>query len=516
MPNNPEGNRDFEIRFGRAATSKKLAVVPTTGIVQVTTTTAVAAIANITASAADLAKASVVITCCRRHRRQRQRHQVNTVSHNTRVCRRGLPAEPESTANRSLELIKRTPEKAPPTDEDVSGWLHQANMVANELVSTEENYVEVLRVLNENFLIPLKSWAEDMENGVEGAGGAALSSGGGSSRQTGAVTCVSSAEVQQMIGGVDGLLMIHTELLEKLRAARDSQRAEGEAGHAALCEALGKELEDAANGGMEYYKVHIPGYEKMRETALKLRAERSQYRFAVEMLERVPPAQSLGALLINTVTRLPRYMLLCREIIKNLEKLEEAERAGISVPNQAGVLGQATDQVTAAFEAVRDVTSTTNERIAQAERKQQAHTLCQTLGVPNVPSREYIQESSTMQKLRRAKGFFGGKNSLNRSERTTYLFTDSVVVTKGNKKSDTYIFMLKDLIVVSDEVVYGDATGLRECWHLTPIDRVLTGIGMDTQLFTDDDMDRSFVVSRGEEGGKGERGGNAGGGCMRH
>jgi len=28
MPNNPEGNRDFEIRFGRAATSKKLDKVP--------------------------------------------------------------------------------------------------------------------------------------------------------------------------------------------------------------------------------------------------------------------------------------------------------------------------------------------------------------------------------------------------------------------------------------------------------------------------------------------------------
>ena len=422
--------------------------------------------------------------------------------------------EPGTRSHRDLK-ITRAPEKPPPANEEVSGWLAQVHMVANEVVSTEENYVEVLRVLNEHFLIPIKSWAEDQEKGVGGAsaGGAALSHGGGSGRHSAALTGVSSDEVQQMIGGVDELLRIHTDLLEKLKAARDSDRAEGEAGYAALCEAVGKELEDSATGGLEYYMTHIPGYEKMRETCIKLREERSQFRFALEMLERVPPAQQLGSLLINTVTRLPRYMLLCREMIKYLGKLEEAERAGVSVPNQAGVLRQATDQVNAAFEAIRDVTSSTNEHMAQLERCQRADAISKTLGMPSEPSREHIQESSTITKLRVAKAFFGGKKSLDRSERTTYLFSDSVVVTKGAKKNGTYVFTLKDIVVVSDEMVYSYQTGVRQCWHLTPVDRVLAAVGIDQTLLTDNDTATSFMVSRGV--GKGrtmEGGGREGGG----
>ena len=63
---------------------------------------------------------------------------------------------------------------------------------------------------------------------------------------------------------------------------------------------------------------------------------------------------------------------------------------------------QATNQVQEAFEAIRDVTSSTNEKIAVAERKQKASTVCDTLGIEQDQTREFIMESSTMSKLRRS------------------------------------------------------------------------------------------------------------------
>jgi len=367
-------------------------------------------------------------------------------------------------------------------------WMKQAREACLELVSTEQNYVEVLRVINVNFRKPLERWVAHSEKELDGA---ASASGSGRSMQSDPM--VTGDEVAQMFGQVELAYKMHQDFLTELIEARDKAFSEGPVENmedyelcAALAESLGAKLEVFALGksaqgtpnsyNLNCYKVHIPEYEKMRTLTIQLREERPQLQFAMEMLERVDPAQKLGSLLINTVTRLPRYILLCREVLKNLQKLEEAERAHkeglcqLDLPFQADQLEQATNQMTDAFEAVRSVTSNTNKMMALAERKQTAISICEKLGVEQDPHREFIMESSDMIKLRRAKSLFGGgRNSLNRSNRTAYLFTDSVLVTKGTKKGETYVFKYTDLILISADDVYSSEVGLRECWHLTGV-----------------------------------------------
>ena len=78
--------------------------------------------------------------------------------------------------------------------------------------------------------------------------------------------------------------------------------------------------EREARPGLTTSRVHGRG--PLNPTAWKLSAfgalPRSSHRSPVHPPN---PPQNMASLLINSVTRLPRYMLLCREILKNLEKV---------------------------------------------------------------------------------------------------------------------------------------------------------------------------------------------------
>ena len=44
----------------------------------------------------------------------------------------------------------------------------------------------------------------------------------------------------------------------------------------------------------------------------------------------------------------------------------------------------------------------------------------------------------------------------------------------------SYVFNLADLLIVTeDEIWGGQEIGKRDCWHVTPLDRVLTAIEVD-------------------------------------
>lgn len=115
MPNNPEGNRDFEVRFGKAATSTKFTSLPETGIIQ-----------------------------------------VNTLNDNTRVVRRGAPPAAGEAVAPAATVASNVIQVAAPSVEDVRKAVDKLNHACNELVDTEKSYVAVLEMTVNRFVLPLK------------------------------------------------------------------------------------------------------------------------------------------------------------------------------------------------------------------------------------------------------------------------------------------------------------------------------------------------------------------------
>ena len=99
----------------------------------------------------------------------------------------------------------------------------------------------------------------------------------------------------------------------------------------------------------------------------------------------------------------------------------------------------ATEQVTKACQAIRDVTAAANENMTQHEMGVKAAELCHGMGVEMEDSRKFIMEAEGLTKLSRARSMFGSGRALARSERKVYLMSDCVLVSKGSRRGDTYV-----------------------------------------------------------------------------
>ena len=172
----------------------------------------------------------------------------------------------------------------------------QRDAACNELVSTEEAYVETLQTVVTVFLEPLRKWAAE-----EGDASAAAGRSGG----------VTSDEVRVLFGQVETLLEVNSSLLKELKICQES---DGDlAGNLALKMAMW------AGGPLRMYAPHVAKFPAVCALLTRLLEKRPRFKAAVRVLELQPACKglTLQALLVNTVQRLPRYTLLLKEMIKH-------------------------------------------------------------------------------------------------------------------------------------------------------------------------------------------------------
>ena len=173
---------------------------------------------------------------------------------------------------------------------------NQRDAACNELVTTEEAYVETLQTVVTVFLEPLRKWAAE-----EGDASAAAGRSGG----------VTSDEVRVLFGQVETLLEVNSSLLKELKICQES---DGDlAGNLALKMAMW------AGGPLRMYAPHVAKFPAVCALLTRLLEKRPRFKAAVRVLELQPACKglTLQALLVNTVQRLPRYTLLLKEMIKH-------------------------------------------------------------------------------------------------------------------------------------------------------------------------------------------------------
>ena len=222
----------------------------------------------------------------------------------------------------------------------------QRDAACNELVSTEEAYVETLQTVVTVFLEPLRKWAAE-----EGDASAAAGRSGG----------VTSDEVRVLFGQVETLLEVNSSLLKELKICQES---DGDlAGNLALKMAMW------AGGPLRMYAPHVAKFPAVCALLTRLLEKRPRFKAAVRVLELQPACKglTLQALLVNTVQRLPRYTLLLKEMIKHTSA--DAGSAGGDVRK---TLNLALEKILAVVSGVRAAaicmppTSTHKRRLAHS------------------------------------------------------------------------------------------------------------------------------------------------------
>ena len=177
----------------------------------------------------------------------------------------------------------------------------QLNRTCDELIETESTYVSILETIVDVYLVPLRAWAKE-----------------DASKSTSAneVDSITPAEVERLFGSVETLLNINRDLLDKLRTPTGLVAPDDPAARAA---ALAKTLATAAAGPLRFYAPHVQSFTEVCALLRRLLTERPRFAAAARVLELQPRSKglSLQGLLVNTVQRLPRYVLLLRELLQH-------------------------------------------------------------------------------------------------------------------------------------------------------------------------------------------------------
>jgi len=390
MASNPPGHRDFEVRFGAHATSSKMPHGPGAGFDMI---------------------------------------QVNVLNDNTRIVRgravpEAAPAPPPAPPPRPASLPRRAapppppprpaslpaaapaPPPAPPRPASLPAPVPAAPAPAplsaaelhrkavDELRDTERGYVEDLACIVDVFLQPLVAWA---------AG-------------DGADATVD--EVREIFGGVSALRLLHeTQVLPALDAEWDRAAAAG--GPPRPDAALAKHA-----AALALYGPLLKGFAAARAKLAALGASRPHFATAVRLceLQRASKGLRLPALLIKPVQRVPRYLLLLRDIGK---------RAAAAAADDAAYDALAADAL-AAGAKLKAVLDGLDRGVDDALRRRRACALAATRWDRAdlvAPSRAALKDGA-LYKLHRKSG--GAKGAT----RHAHLLSDYFVLTEPEEPPD--------------------------------------------------------------------------------
>ena len=239
---------------------------------------------------------------------------------------------------------------------------------AREIASSEASYVQSLELLVREYLVPLRQQAQ----GIRGGGGSAGEKG--SSLPPPPV--LSAAQLQDLFLNVEEVLAFSRDL----RAKVDARMAAFD--NRTTC--VGDVFEAAAPAMAPVYERFVSGFD--RSTAVQgALAESAAYGRWEDAVAARPALRHLrlNALLIMPVQRVPRYMLLLRELLA-LTDAAHPDRAALE----------------RALAAVQRVAARANEAKRAAEARQRVAALARQLrgAVPLVrPFRVFLREGPAAQ-----------------------------------------------------------------------------------------------------------------------
>eukprot|EP01119_Soliformovum_irregulare_P013865 TRINITY_DN3727_c2_g1_i7.p1 TRINITY_DN3727_c2_g1~~TRINITY_DN3727_c2_g1_i7.p1 ORF type:complete len:1665 (-),score=740.24 TRINITY_DN3727_c2_g1_i7:2131-7125(-) len=250
----------------------------------------------------------------------------------------------------------------------------QRNLLVQELIKTEQTYIDNLNIIVKTFATPLRAAVK--ENAVPG---------------------VNTSKITVLFGEVQMILKANTDFLEKLRfKLRNWNNTTS--------------LSDVFLTSMNTFKVYAPYVNSFDKS-----------RMMYEELKKIPAFQnwiapfetklSLPSLLIMPIQRLPRYNLLLRDIIKNTW-VEHHDYKGLNE----------------ALQKMEKLTLDVNIQKGAAENKERLINIERSLdGGPEIsknPHRKFISECEVVEIV----------NSKNKIPLYIFLFTDIIIFTRPQKK----------------------------------------------------------------------------------
>eukprot|EP00727_Mastigamoeba_balamuthi_P013980 m51a1_g9204 putative domain containing protein (531) ;mRNA; f:850-3162 len=270
------------------------------------------------------------------------------------------------------ELLKKATLRMPKHGKDKAADQKRAKVIA-EISSTEKTYVDKLNVIIQVFLEPLRK-----------------------------ATVASAADVKTVFGDIEVIRNYNALMLESLQEARDAK---------AIADLFSNQLAHY----LKTYSSYINNYETSLQKVQTLKANSDFAKFLKKAeADSRCTGLNLESLLIMPVQRIPRYVLLLKELIKNTEKGDPA------LP----LLESSVEKISA-------LASLINQRKSEAESVALVYVIQnQVTGLSepliDSPSRRFIKEGTVLQLDPQEK---------QEHELHVYLFNDVIVLAKATANS---------------------------------------------------------------------------------
>ena len=208
----------------------------------------------------------------------------------------------EGVASKESESSSKT--DSPRTKED-----EKRDMVIEEFIDTEENYLYNLELIEKYYMMPLygqKPIQIAITNASNRSFFGSMSFRGGRDNFV-----LSSNDYKLLFADISGLINFHRQFLRDLRECKGN-----------IGEAIIKNVDN-----FDKYQAYAKYYEQAVKKLKDLEEKSLTFKTFLEQARQRPECKrmSLNDLLISPIQRIPRYILLLKEIIKNLPQ----ERKGI-------------------------------------------------------------------------------------------------------------------------------------------------------------------------------------------
>jgi hypothetical protein len=315
-----------------------------------------------------------------------------------------LPKDPNTIVQSSSKPSLNQLVQDDSDDEVLDTVQEKRSNILQEILSTEETYVENLTILVDRYLKPIRS-----------------------------KELLSGSQIQSIFSNAETLQQLNSMFLRDLKTSMKSGEKDVK-----MAEVLSKFAQ-----GFKLYTTYISSYVKGVDVLKVERQEKNNAKFA-QFLTEVSKTLTeekcrifdLGSYLILPIQRLPRYRMLLEDLLKNTNKSD----------NAYAKLVEATD-------AIRDVTTYLNSKQHEHGNMLRIIELNEILGLKNLiqPNRHFIKECDNCKKIE--------SGSSKAKSVALYLFSDMVVYLNGRNR----LSLSKN---IGKEIPFRFRQPNRESWNL--------------------------------------------------
>eukprot|EP01125_Pyxidicula_operculata_P014523 TRINITY_DN4840_c0_g1_i1.p1 TRINITY_DN4840_c0_g1~~TRINITY_DN4840_c0_g1_i1.p1 ORF type:complete len:669 (+),score=114.17 TRINITY_DN4840_c0_g1_i1:138-2144(+) len=277
------------------------------------------------------------------------------------LVRSATSAKPPLISITEEEFNKKYPHKIVDFSES---WTQRRDRIAYEILTTEVTYVKTLQVAIEIFLEPLKKEESELSQSLQ--------------------------KIEKTLRALGDILNINVQLLDGLKERFESWSDTQTIG----------DLLFRITPFLKLYSLYTEAYD---ETIVVAREAEAKERFFINLLEAakahpLSKGQILTSFLITPIQRIPRYVMLLTDLIKNTEETH---------PDY--------EKLEQSLTKMKSVADHINEAINVAENRAKCVEIQKNLGLQNIvaPHRKYVSDGILIKQCRKEK-----------KARSFYLFSD--------------------------------------------------------------------------------------------